>query len=170
MIDFMLISAPRSGSTWAANWLTTDTTLCLHDPLFNWHYTELDGLETDKCLGIADTGLYRFPAWLNAHPARKVILHRPQASIDASLAEIGLPAMEGNVLADLGAIQGRHYNWTALFTDPKPIYEFLLGKPFDAERHRELALIEMQPKFSGLTLNPGVTKRLRDEFLSIVKE
>lgn len=170
MIEFMVISPPRCASTWAANWLTTDTTLCLHDPLFNWHYSDLDGLETDKCLGIADTGIYRFPDWLNDHPARKVILHRDQAEIDASLADIGLPPLEGNVSADLLKIRGEHYGWTALFTRPQPIYEFLTGKPFDAERHRELALIEMQPQFSGLTLNPGVTKRLRDELLSIVKE
>jgi len=27
MINFMIVALPRSGTTWAANWLTTDTTL-----------------------------------------------------------------------------------------------------------------------------------------------
>lgn len=170
MIEFMLISAPRCASTWAANWLTTDNTLCLHDPLNDWHYTDLDGLESAKRLGIADTGVFRFGGWLNAHPAKKVILHRPLDEINASLSDIGLPPISYDEWSMLDDIDGVHCCWRDLFTKPAPIYEFLTGKRFDAERHAELCLIEMQPHFHGLTLNPEVTKRLRGELLNIIKE
>lgn len=89
MIDFMVIGLPRSGTAWAANWLTTDTTFCLHDPLAKYHHTELDGLVSDKRLGVACTGLWTQPEWLNAHPAKKVILHRPLEEINRSLKAIG---------------------------------------------------------------------------------
>ncbi|UYD21642.1 nucleotide triphosphate hydrolase [Pseudomonas phage phiH1] len=35
--------------------------------------------------------------------------------------------------------------------------------PFNEERHRELVAIEMQPKFSGLTIDPTVTRKLMAE-------
>ena len=44
----------------------------------------------------------------------------------------------------LDRVQGRHYDWKALFDDPAPIYEFLLQIPFDAERHRELTALNIQ--------------------------
>ena len=31
-LDFAVLALPRSGTTWLANLLTTDTTLCRHDP------------------------------------------------------------------------------------------------------------------------------------------
>lgn len=170
MIEFMILSAPRCGSTWAANWLTTDGTLCLHDPLWNWHYSELDKLESSKVLGVACTGLYHFPEWLNKHPARKVILHRPISEINESLRALGMPETDPASLENLGRVKGLHVYWDAIFKDPAPIYEFLLQKPFDAERHREIAQIEMQPHFNGLTINPEVTKKLRAELFNIIKE
>lgn len=170
MVDFMIISLPRSGSTWAANWLTTDHTLCLHDPLWNWHYSDLDQLESSKRIGIADTGIFNFTEWLNAHPARKIILHRPLDEINASLAALGLPEFTKQDKFKLGQIKGQHHHWLDLWNNPADIYEFLLRQPFDAERHRELALIEMQPKFAGLEINPAVTRRLRSELLNAIKE
>jgi len=63
VVTFMIISAPRSGTGVAANWLSTDTTLCLHDALFNYHYSSLNSLSFQgKKLGIADTGIWIFPS------------------------------------------------------------------------------------------------------------
>ena len=42
MIDFMVIGLPRTGTTWASNWLTTDSTQCYHDPLYHTHYEDWD--------------------------------------------------------------------------------------------------------------------------------
>lgn len=157
----MVIGEPRSGTTWAANWLTTDTTLCLHDPLFNHHYSDLDSIRSKKMLGISCTGIAKFPHYLNAHPARKVILHRDPEEIKQSLEGIGLKYSP----VDLKSICGMHVKWTDLFENPKGIYEYLLQRKFDRERHNELKQIEMQPDFKSLTINKEVTKRLLNEMM-----
>lgn len=167
MIEFMVIAAPRSGTTWAANWLTTDHTLCMHDPLFERHYTDLDHIRSKKRLGVSCTGLFMWPEWLNSHPARKVILHRDLSEVNESLEAIGLPPVAVNTDDILSNIHGIHADWMDLFNKPKSIYEFLLQKDFDSERHAELMKIEMQPNFYGLTINKNVTRRLVDELRSI---
>lgn len=169
MVEFMLLAAPRSGTTWASNWLTTDETLCLHDPLWTYHYSDLDHIKTDKILGISCTGLYKFPEFINKHPARKVILHRNEEEINASLKEIGLPPIS-NVEDDLNQISGFHVNWKWIFDEPKEIYEYLTGLKFDAERHALLKEIEMQPNFPGLVINRDVTAKLLKELSEISKK
>ncbi len=163
MIDFMLIAAPRCGTTWAANWLSTDRTICLHDPLYERHYTELDEYKTDKIFGISCTGIGFFADWVNAHPARKVVLHRDLNEINASLDLLGLQRVTPRLEALLCSIRAVHLPWTDLFDDPKPIYEYLLGLPFDAERHKLLAEIEMQPKFESLPVNRSAVAKLVSE-------
>lgn len=163
MIEFMVLSAPRSGSTWAANWLTTDTTLCLHDPLFTRHYSELDGIQTPKRLGVSCTGLAWFPDWVNAHPARKIVLHRDIGEINESLESIGLSELSIEYILKLESIDAIHLPWTDLFERPKFIYETLLELPFDEERHALLKEIEMQPNFEGLAVGKNVTRKLIGE-------
>lgn len=160
MIEFMLLAAPRSGTTWASNWLTTDTTLCLHDPLFTSHYTELNGIQTNKTLGVSCTGLAYFPDWVNAHPSRKIVLHRDINEINESLEAIGLSEISVDFILKLESIDAIHLPWTDLFEKPKFIYETLLELPFDAERHALLKEIEMQPNFEGLTVGKNVTRKL----------
>lgn len=163
MIEFMVIALPRSGTTWASNWLTTDDTLCLHDPLWNRHYSELDSIVSKRRLGVSCTGLALFPQWLNAHPARKVILHRDVIEVNESLTAIGMPTMGHDAEDNLWRIAGVHVAWKDVFDKPREIYEFLLQKEFDAERHAELKQIEMQPNFEGLTVGKDVTRRLMNE-------
>lgn len=159
-IQFMLIAAPRSGTTWASNWLTTEHSLCLHDPLWRWHCSELDSVKCDRMLGIACTGIALFPEWVNAHPARKVILHRDLKEIDKSLTAIGLPAISEPWTGVLEQINGVHLDWRELFERPKHIYEYLLDRPFDAERHALLRDINMQPAFGSISIDRAATARL----------
>jgi len=166
MVEFMLLAAPRSGTTWASNWLTTDQTLCLHDPLWTHHYSDLDRIETKKVLGVACTGLFMFPDFVNSHPARKVILHRDEQEINESLERIGLTGIS-NANEDLYKIGGLHVDWKEIFTKPKMIYEFLTGLEFDPERHEVLKAIEMQPNFAGLKVGHDVTAKLLDELAGI---
>lgn len=163
MIQFMIIAAPRSATTWASNWLSTDATLCLHDPLWRWHYSELDAIESPKRLGIACTGIALFPEWVNAHPARKVILHRDLSEVDASLMRIGMTACSKQWDGVLDKIQGVHLGWTELFTRPQFIYEYLLDLPFDAERWACLREINVQPNFDSVSVNRDATARLMAE-------
>ena len=163
MIEFMIISAPRSASTWASNWLTTDTTLCLHDPLLRWPKEQWNSLQSVKRLGIACTGVALFPAWINEHPARKVILHRELSDVDQSLANIGMTPIGKYWGGVLEKIHGVHLPWSDLFERPKFIYEYLLDLPFDAERHAYLREINIQPNFGNLSVNRVATARLMAE-------
>jgi hypothetical protein len=156
----MLISAPRSGSTWGANWLTTDTTLCLHDPLWTRHYSELDAIQSTKMLGIACTGIALFPDWLDQHPARKVILHRPLDQVDTSLAAIGLTECAHAWDGVLERVRGLHFDWRVLWDAPAQIYEFLLQRPFDAERFEQLRQMRVQPDFERVEIDPAHTQRM----------
>lgn len=164
----MVIAAPRSGTAWAANWLTTDTTLCLHDPLWRQHYESLDSIASQKRLGVACTGLAQFQRYTLAHKARKVILHRDLREIDASLAAIGMPPCDPDFDGLLSAIPGMHVHWSALFESPRAIYEHLLERPFDAERHRALCDLEVQTRFEGIKVDKLATARLIAELQAAV--
>lgn len=166
MVDFMLLAAPRSGTTWASNWLTTDTTLCLHDPLLKWTKDELLTLNFPKRLGVACTGLALFPEWVNAQPGRKVILHRPLAEIDESLMNIGMTPISDAWYGVLDQIKGVHLDWQEMFTRPQYIYEYLLDLPFNPERWALLREMNVQPHFQGLSINRTATERLMNELRS----
>lgn len=167
MIEFMVIGAPRSGTAWAANWLSTDTTLCLHDPLWGSHYRDLDSIKSAKVLGVACTGLAMFPHYLRTHPARKVILHRDRREIDQSLESIGFSPTPDGLLERLDEVDGMHVNWRELFEKPAPLYEYLLRRPFDAERHAALRSLEVQASFEGIKVDRRVTARLLAELQSL---
>lgn len=150
MIDFMVIALPRSGTTWAANWLTTDTTLCLHDYLAYKTLSEInDNYKTSKRLGLSDTGLFGYKEKLNKHPAKKVILHRDINEINASLTDLGIPPMP-SITNLLESIDGLHVHYKDLFNKPEPIWDYLIGTTFDGERHSLLKQMQVQPEFAAL--------------------
>ena len=172
MLDFMIIGLPRSGTTWAANLFTTDAVLCHHDPLYHTHYSEWDEkLQAPVPVGVSCTGIWRWTDWLNAHPARKVLLHRDGAAIADSMRQIGLPELDLlDAEARLDSVMGLHVPHTDLF-DPRKccdLWDYLMdGRvPFNWARHKLLVDIEMQPKFSGLTVGKHVTRRLMIELAS----
>jgi len=168
MVEFMVLAAPRTATTWISNWLSTDKTLCLHDPLWTHHYSDLDKIKSNKTLGVACTGLYLFPEFINKHPARKIILHRDEKEINDSLKAIGLPELS-NMERDLNRIEGMHFDWRVVFDKPKDIYEYLTGLEFDKERHEFLKEIEMQPNFEGLKIGKEVTLKLIKELAEVAK-
>jgi len=154
-LDFMVISAERSGSTWVANWLTTDTSICYHDPRLRWTEEQLRTLKCGKKrVGIACTFAGLDPEWCNRQLCPTVILHRPQNEVDASWRRMGfIPFVKQPAL---DAVGGWHVKWDAP-RDPalaKEIYEYLLWKEFDAERHHELCMMNVQPHLPGLHIIP----------------
>lgn len=166
----MVIGLPRSGTTWAANWLTTGETFCAHDPLWEVHYEDLDAAipmrAGNRMPGIACTGLWRWADWLNRHPARKLILRRDIAAVRTSLRAIGLPVPDRTATAALDRIDGKHVAFDHLFdTDrAEPLWSFLTdGLPFDGDRHRELAQMNIQPQFDRIRVDRAVARRLAAE-------
>lgn len=154
MLDFMVISLPRSGSTWAANWLSSGEVFAMHDPLWQIHHRDLDRMlptyGNASCNGIACSGIWRWPAFVNAHPARKVILHRPAGEVSASLARLGLPALPEGAESQLASLVGLHLPYTALFQrrHARKIWQHLTAgaEPFDALRHERLCEMRIEPQ------------------------
>jgi hypothetical protein len=66
MLDFIVLGLPRSATTWLANWLTTDRSLCLHDPFAKTLPEQWDA--GGKRLGISCTGAYLMPAAARVQP------------------------------------------------------------------------------------------------------
>lgn len=164
MVKFMVLSAPRSGSTWVANWLTSERVLCLHDPILEHKPEDLDSLPTDRLFGIACTGLALLTAFVNAHPARKVIVHRDFKDINESLLSIGLTRVVSKRWSQaLEAIEGLHVDYRDLF-DPKraaPIYEHLTRLPFDRLRHQQLTPMHIEPLFEHIKVVPERAREFR---------
>lgn len=161
MVQFMVLSAPRSASTWVANWLTTDKTLCLHDPLLLHAADMLDAIPCDRILGLACTALPVLPELVEAYQARKVIVHRDAGEVDRSLETIGLSPLGSVWKNALESLSGMHIAFDALF-DParaRPIYEYLTGLPFDKERHALLVDMHIEPQFERVQVRP---ERARD--------
>lgn len=170
MLDFMIISLPRSGSTWAANWLTTERALCVHDPLWTMPPDEIaqgvERLAPDRIRGIACTGLWRWPSWINAQPGRKLILRRDRGEVERSMQRLGLPRLPGLADRKLAAIKGTHIDWRALF-DPeaaRSIWDFLTDgrEPFDQARHASLAAMRIEPKFEAVQRDLALNARLNN--------
>jgi hypothetical protein len=167
MIDFMIIAAPRSGTAWAANWLTTELSFCLHDPLFERHYSEIDDLRGNdgREFGVACTGLAHFPEYLKSHPAKKVVLHRRQDQVNDACAAHGFPPVPMQFFENLDGIKDAlHIPWTYLFQKPEGIHRFLFGdRPFDARRHQLLVGLNVQRDIEQIKPNQAATRRLIEE-------
>jgi hypothetical protein len=165
----MILGGPRSATTWAANWLTTDATLCLHDPLLEYTRNQLDVLQIPgKQIGISCTGALLFPDWVKAHPCPKVILYREVGQINASLRGLGLDELEPN----------RHHARMAQIPDALLVpYEHLfrsldaegiakhLGVPWDPYRHDQLRRMRVEPMWRHLAVGKRAVAELSKQIL-----
>lgn len=142
--------------------------MCLHDPLWNRELADLDRLKSDKILGISCTGLaFIAPDWVNAHPARKLIVHRASVDIRASLERLGLPMPKANWPKQLRDIHGYHICHDEVLepTHAKEIFEWLTGCPLDAERHAELVKMNVQPAFGAISVDGRAARKLVNSYV-----
>jgi hypothetical protein len=167
MLDFMVIGLPRSGTTWAANWLTGERTFCVHDPLWTMHYLSIDMAVPrragNRMAGVSCTALWRWPDWLRQHPARKLIVHRDIQEIARSMAAVGLPPVGTGDAAHLVELPGMHVPWADLFDADRAeaIWDWLTaGLPFDRQRHAELLQIKIEPRLEAVVRDIGLNRRL----------
>lgn len=176
MLDFMIIGLPRSGTTWAANWLTAGDVFCVHDPLYKVHYSEWDTNRVHfphpmlyNNIGISCTAIWRFPEYVNAHPANKIVVIRDFDEIQSSLGQIGMPYLNDDAPFQLEDIEAPRVQYTDLF-DPERaprIWEKLVGSVgFCPLRHRALCEIHMEPNFDKVQMDFAVTQRLHEELNS----
>lgn len=149
MIDFMLLGGPRSGTTWAANWLTTDHSLCLHDPLITYTRAQLTQLTIpNKRLGISCTASMLFPDFVNGVKCPKVLIFRNVDEINNSLDRLGLTRLvDSDHYARMDAIKGaKLFVYDQLFR-PKSAQAIAetLGAPWDPYRHYHLTQMRVEP-------------------------
>ena len=148
MLDFAVLALPRSGTTWAANWLTTDTSICWHDPAAYATPFEIEAKHSSaKFRGISCTESWLFH-W--APPERTIVLERPVDEINESLLGLGLPILPQHMIDVFEWVPGRRVPYRAIFDErAKEIWEFLIPSiPFNAERHEQLVQMSIQPDFS----------------------
>jgi hypothetical protein len=164
MVSFMVLGGPRSGTTWAANWLTTDTTICLHDPLLEYQIEFLNRLTfPGKKLGISCTSCLLYPDWVNAQQCPKVILYRDVVDINRSLEALGMAQLiESRHLKRTTNIRGAEmfpYEFLFSRTGAKQIAKFL-GVPFDESRHDLLAQMRIEPKWRRVNVGRQAVRDL----------
>lgn len=164
MVKFMVLSAPRSASTWVANWLTTERTLCLHDPILEHTPEALDALPCDRMLGVACTALALLPELINAHAARKVVVHRDLSEVNQSLTTLGLSSLGPVWVKALERIHGFHVYYEDLFDQfiAARVYEHLTELPFDGPRHALLRDMYVEPHFDKVKILPERVKAFRE--------
>lgn len=165
----MVLSAPRSASTWVANWLTTEKSLCLHDPILEHKPEDLDAITSDRVLGLSCTGLALLPEFVNAHPARKVIVHRPLETVNRSLVSIGLAGVGANWVGALYKIGGMHVAYEDLFNPlrARTIHKYLMQTPFDGRRHAQLCAMHVEPHFPKVQVQPDRAREFRARVLEV---
>lgn len=163
-MDFALIGLPRSGTTWAANWLTEGGALCLHDPLAEYTPAELLALDPGRPWGIACTGAWAFPELLAALTCPVVIVGRDLRAVAASLASAGLPPLPECLLPRFRAAKGTRVPFSDLWTEEGAanIWRTLRpGRPFDAARYRLLRGWRVETIQERVTMRPESVAALR---------
>lgn len=156
MIDFLVIGLPRSSTTWIANWLTTDRSLCLHDP-FAYGLPEQWPRDARR-FGISCTGAYLFPKWIASLDCPIAVIERNPDDCDTSLARMGWGDTSGCLNA-FKAAPGRRFNWTSLWNEAEAaeLWAYLMPDvTFDAIRYRLLTDIQVQPHMGKWLWSPKI--------------
>jgi hypothetical protein len=161
VIDFAVLGLPRSATTWLSVWLTTDRSLCLHDPFSvtlpeHWPRDE-------RRFGISCTGAYLFPKWLARQQCPVAIIERTPEACDRSLHAIGMgdTSILQNPLRDT---EGRRWRFDGIWQEEKAhdLWAFLLpGIPFDALRYRQLRDIQIQPHMGKWRFDQSVALEMK---------
>jgi hypothetical protein len=162
VISFMVLGGARNATTWAANWLTTNSTFCFHDPLLEYTKRNLDlvAIPGKAEVGLACTSTLLFPEWYTRHPARKIVLYREPDEMNRGLEALGLPTLDipayTKRVAEAVKAGIPIWHWDALFDrlTARKIWEHLLPNVlFDEYRHDLLASMNVQPQWKRLPVS-----------------
>jgi hypothetical protein len=109
----------------------------------NWE--ELDAMNIGAKLGVSETSGIFHVEKINQHPAKKIIIDRPLAHINASLERLNLPKMEESHVELLRGIRGHRIQFNKLFSAfaMQNACEHL-GVPFNQRRFDMLAGFNVQ--------------------------
>lgn len=165
MIHFMVLGGPRSATTWAANWLTTDTTICLHDPLFEYEPAQLERMSFrgGKRFGISCTGSTLYPDWVNSLKCPKLVLYRDVNEINTSLRALGfvelIPSRNEARLAAIKNAMFIHYEDMFALSRAAIIAKYL-GVPFDPDRYDVIRQMRVEPMYAHINVGKDAAMAL----------
>ena len=165
MINFMILGGPRSATTWAANWLTSESSVCLHDPLLEYRIEYLQRMSfSGKRFGLSCTSSTLYPDWVNSQKCPKIVLMRDVGEINNSLRELGLveliPARHQARLAAIKTnVRFVPYEWLFVPSRAEYIAQHL-GVPFDPVRHDILIQMRVEPMWKRINVGKDAAKQL----------
>lgn len=158
----MVLGLPRSATSWLSVLLTTDKSLCIHEPFAGGPPETWP--RDDRRFGISCTGAYLFPAWLRAHKCPTALIVRDPEAVDESLAAMGFGSTEGELQEAFAAADGRRFQFDDIWIEDeaRALWEFLLPRvPFDALRYRQLVGLQIQPHMDKYRFDPDVFTEMR---------
>lgn len=163
-LDFIVLGLPRSGTSWIANWLTTDRTLCLHDPFAqglpkHWPRDE-------RRRGISCTLAYMLDGWLDRFDCPVAVIERPESERHASLSRAGMTPHRERAAIDraFAQVRGRRFAFADLWNEVRAaeLWAHLLpGLAFDALRYRQLVRVQVQPHPQHWTVDMATLQTLQ---------
>lgn len=168
MMQFAVFGLPRSGTTWAANWLSADGALCLHDPIAELSPDEIMRHDRAEPWGVSCTGLWLFKAREIAARAPVVILENDPDASNAALVKMGLQPLPDWMHARFSELPGLRVRFTDLWHEEgaRRIWSHLRpGAQFDLDRWRMLKDIQVQPFMDRMTLCGGSAAAFRRLYL-----
>jgi hypothetical protein len=159
-ISFVVVGLPRSGTTWIANLLTTEETLCLPDPFASglpesW---ETDG----RITGVSCTGAHMFPNWLRSQNCQVAAIVRPQSECEKSAASIGLD-WHNAVERAFPPVDALRVDYSDIWVEESAaeLWRYLLPSiPFDRLRYRQLRRMQVQPYMPAWSYVPGIFEEM----------
>lgn len=174
-MKFAVFGLPRSGTTWAANWLTSDGVLCLHDPIEHHAPADVLGLDLGRPWGVSCTGLWAFAGIAEAVARRcpVVILERDPAESAQLARGIGfdLPdEIHAAIHARFAKLPGVRVPHSDLWTEEgaRRVWGILRpDAPFDVWRWRMLKDMQVQPILERVQICPETVAAFRAEFQGV---
>jgi hypothetical protein len=166
---YFIVSLPRCGTAWLANFLTWGDSFCYHEGVYEHDdFDEYCGMlenHTAEYVGDCDTGLTLLLPWLyRTYPnAKYVFIQRDIEDIKKSLIKAGfstyiLSECLRRVEWGLRVMNPLVVQFDDLFTDTKKIWDYIGLTDFPEERHAMLRDMKMDDSakyvnavnFSGL--------------------
>ncbi len=143
-LDFLILSTPRSGSAWLANFLTHGDCFCYHEPMAGGPISRLD--RQAPITGAIDTAAWMWPEQLPRVPKLYALTREPRR-VSRSLRSLYLPddpdfELFREVTRDLITFEfERLFNLDYL----EGVWRTVVGPPsFHVERARQLIPTNVQ--------------------------
>lgn len=168
-LDFIVLGLPRSGTTWLANLLTTQQSLCLHDPFARLLPEQIKG--DGRRLGVSCTGMYLMPSLLAAQRCPVAVIERSVDACEASVAKLGLGSV-APLKGALDRVQARRFAFDDLWDEyqARRLWIYLMpGVPWDGPRYRLLRDMRVEPK-NPHHFNLDVAKELAARGLFVTED